>query len=151
MSNPPTSQASSTGPSSTGPSKSGPSRSGPSRSGPFVLLALLVILATLPLWADDGLLRNLTELLTYLALAQTWNLLAGYTGLVSIGQQAWIGVGGYAFFILTDDLGLSIWLALPLTAAVAALMALPASALLFRLRAGYFSLGTWVLAVPGAA
>jgi branched-chain amino acid transport system permease protein len=136
MSDPPTSQASSTG----------PSRSSPSRSGPFVLLAVLVILATLPLWADDGLLRNLTELLTYLALAQTWNLLAGYTGLVSIGQQAWIGVGGYAFFILTDDLGLSIWLALPLTAVVAALMALPASALLFRLRAGYFSLGTWVLA-----
>jgi branched-chain amino acid transport system permease protein len=123
-----------------------PSTSRLSRSGPLWLLGLLAILATLPLWADDGLLRSLTELLTLLALAQTWNLLAGYTGLVSIGQQAWVGVGGYSFFILADDVGLPIWLALLLSAAVAALLALPASALLFRLRTGYFSLGTWVLA-----
>jgi branched-chain amino acid transport system permease protein len=116
------------------------------RGGPLLLLALLVVLASLSVFADDGLLRNLTELLTYLALAQTWNLLAGYTGLVSIGQQAWVGVGGYAFFIFADDAGLPIWLALVLAAGVAALLALPASALLFRLRAGYFSLGTWVLA-----
>ena len=36
-----------------------------------------------------------------LALAQCWNLLAGYAGLVSVGQQAFVGLGGYLLFALT--------------------------------------------------
>ncbi len=40
-----------------------------------------------------------------LVLAQNWNLLAGYAGLVSVGQQAFVGFGAYAMFacvILAD-------------------------------------------------
>lgn len=109
-------------------------------------LALVLTLSSLPLWGGSGLMRMLVEFLTLLALAQLWNLLAGYTGLVSIGQQAWIGVGGYTLIVAADDLGLPIPLGLALAGGVAALLALPAAGLLFRLRGGYFSVGTWVVA-----
>ena len=42
----------------------------------------------------------------YLALASLWNLLAGYTGLVSVGQQAYVGLGGYTVFRWRSSLGI---------------------------------------------
>ena len=50
-----------------------------------------------------------------------WNLLAGYGGLVSIGQQAFVGLGGYALLVLADDAGVNPFLAVPLAGLVAAL------------------------------
>lgn len=91
-------------------------------------------------------LRTLVELMYLLALAQMWNLLAGYAGLVSVGQQAWIGLGGYALIVFADDLGVSPFLAVLLGGVVAAIFAVPSYALLLRLRGGYFAIGTWVVA-----
>jgi branched-chain amino acid transport system permease protein len=62
-----------------------------------------------------------------------------------VGQQAWIGLGGYALMVLADDLGLNMFLAVLLSGLVAALIALPTAPLIFRLRAGYFAIGTWVV------
>jgi|RhiMetdeSRZDD1v2_1073273.scaffolds.fasta_scaffold373046_2 ABC-type nitrate/sulfonate/bicarbonate transport system ATPase subunit len=56
-------------------------------TGPRVLAAV-VVLALGPLWALDSVLRTLISFLTLLVLAQMWSLLAGYAGLVSIGQRA---------------------------------------------------------------
>lgn len=109
-------------------------------------VALGLALLSLPAWGGAGLMRTVVELLSLLALAQLWNLLAGYAGMVSIGQQAWIGVGGYTLIVAADDLGLPIVVGVVLGGVVAALLALPAAALLFRLRGGYFSVGTWVIA-----
>jgi branched-chain amino acid transport system permease protein len=109
-------------------------------------VATIVILLSLPFWGGSGTMRMLVEFLSLLALAQLWNLLAGYTGMVSIGQQAWIGVGGYTLIVAADDLGLPIPLGIALAGMLAALLALPAAALLFRLRGGYFSVGTWMVA-----
>jgi branched-chain amino acid transport system permease protein len=109
-------------------------------------LVLLLILLSAPLWASSGLLRSLVEFLSLLALAQMWNLLAGYAGMVSIGQQAWIGLGGYTLFVVADDLGMPIVAGILAAGLVAGLLALPSAALLFRLRGGYFSVGTWVVA-----
>lgn len=107
---------------------------------------ILVILVTVPFWAGADLLRTLVELMYLLALAQMWNLMAGYAGLVSVGQQAWIGLGGYALIVLADDVHLSPFPAVILGGVVAAALSIPAAALLFRLRGGYFAIGTWVVA-----
>lgn len=107
---------------------------------------LVLVLLSAPFWASTGQLRSLIELLTLLALAQIWNLLAGYAGLVSIGQQAWIGVGAYTLIVVADDLGLGIITGILAGGLVSAALALPTAALLFRLRGGYFSIGTWVVA-----
>ena len=54
-----------------------------------------------------------------------WNLLAGYAGLLSIGQQAYVGLGGYALIVLADDLGVDPFLSVPLAGLIAAALALP--------------------------
>jgi branched-chain amino acid transport system permease protein len=107
---------------------------------------VVVILALAPSWATLGQLRNLVELLTLLAIAQMWNLLAGYAGLVSIGQQGYIGIGAYAFYALGEKAGVQPFLAVVLAGLIAAAISVPSAALVFRLRAGYFAIGTWVVA-----
>jgi branched-chain amino acid transport system permease protein len=107
---------------------------------------LLAGLMALPLTREAGLMRMVVELIALLVLAQMWNLLAGYAGLVSIGQQAYIGLGGYVLIVLADDLGVNPFLAVPLAGIAAVGFALPTAALVFRFRGGYFAVGTWAVA-----
>src|SRR5690348_11991867 len=114
--------------------------------GVVVIAATLIVLALAPFWGDRQTLRLLAEILTFVALASLWNLLAGYAGLVSVGQQAYVGLGGYVLFASTIEAGLHPLLAVPIAGAVAAVVALPVAGLLFRLRGHYFAIGTWVVA-----
>jgi branched-chain amino acid transport system permease protein len=61
-------------------------------------VAIFAVLVFLPFFAGRGLIQDMFFILTMLVLAQFWNLLAGYGGLVSIGQQAFVGMGAYAMF-----------------------------------------------------
>ena len=63
-----------------------------------VFVVALVALAAAPVWGGRDDLRLLSEIYAYVALASLWNLLAGYAGLVSVGQQAYVGLGGYVLF-----------------------------------------------------
>lgn len=112
----------------------------------LLLAAALAALATVPWWLGEGDMRSLVELFTLLALAQMWNLLAGYAGLVSVGQQAFIGIGAYSLYALGDKGGVHPFVAVLLAGLVAAAFALPTAAAGFRLRGGYFAIGTWVIA-----
>src|SRR4029077_4743726 len=80
------------------------------------------------------------------ALALLWNLLAGFAGLVSVGQQAYVGLGAYLLFALTMLPGLPPLWALPIVGLIAAAISIPVAALIFRLRGHYFAIGTWVVA-----
>ena len=81
-----------------------------------------------------------------LALAQYWNLLAGYAGLVSVGQQAFVGLGGYALFAAIIYGGVDPLAAILLAGMVAGLLAIPTAFITFRLKGAYFAIGTWVVA-----
>jgi branched-chain amino acid transport system permease protein len=111
-----------------------------------VLSCVLGVLLTVPWWAGLGLQRDFVEFFTLLALAQMWNLLAGYAGLVSIGQQAFIGIGGYSLYMLADRGGVHPFGAVALAGLVAAAISIPVAALAFKLRGGYFAICTWVIA-----
>lgn len=108
--------------------------------------AVFVLLAAAPGWMDRAALLRAVEFAYIVALAQLWNLLAGYAGLMSIGQQLFVGLGGYALYIGSIRFGLPAWAGLPLAGLVAALAAVPAALLLFRLRGAQFAIGSWVLA-----
>ena len=109
-------------------------------------LGLLVIaLAALPFVMTSSATDSLVNLFILIALASMWNLLAGFAGLVSIGQQAFFGLGAYAVLMLAEH-GVQAYLAIPLAAGIAALFAIPTSWLAFRLRGDYFAIGTWVIA-----
>ncbi|TDL90879.1 branched-chain amino acid ABC transporter permease [Meridianimarinicoccus aquatilis] len=112
-----------------------------------VLAALIVvILIAAPYWAGRADMRLMGEIFLYLALASLWNLLAGYAGLVSVGQQAYVGFGGYMLFALTIFAGLPPVVAIALAGVLGALISIPVAALIFRLRGAYFAIGTWVMA-----
>ncbi|MCX4825887.1 hypothetical protein OG883_39990 [Streptomyces sp. NBC_01142] len=74
-----------------------------------------------------------------------WNALAGYAGLVSVGQQAFIGFGAYGTILLTQH-SVQPYLAVVLAAVASALLAAVLSLLVLRLRGGQFAVGTWVVA-----
>jgi branched-chain amino acid transport system permease protein len=117
-----------------------------SRIGTGFLLAIVVVLAFAPMWGGREDLRLLSEIYSYVALASLWNLLAGYAGLVSVGQQAYVGIGAYALFALTMFAGVHPLIAIPIAGLVAAVISVPVATLLFRLRGHYFAIATWVIA-----
>jgi branched-chain amino acid transport system permease protein len=117
-----------------------------SRIGVALLGTALVILAFAPYWGDRQTLRLLAEIFTFVVLASLWNLLAGYAGLVSVGQQAYVGLGGYLLFALTMFLDMHPIVAIASAGLIGALVSIPVAGLIFRLRGAYFAIGTWVVA-----
>jgi len=117
-----------------------------SRIGTALCVVGLAVLAAAPLWGGRDDLQLLSEIYAYAALASLWNLLAGYAGLVSVGQQAYVGLGAYVLFALAILAGVSPLWAIPLAGIVAAAVAVPVAALVFRLRGHYFAIGTWIVA-----
>ena len=71
------------------------------RGGLLALLVIALLALPLALAGRPFELRVLTVMFLYAAMGQAWNLLAGYAGLVSVGQQAFVGLGGYLLFALT--------------------------------------------------
>lgn len=114
--------------------------------GGVLLLVVVLLAAVVPYVVTLGALSSLVMLFAFVILGTTWNLLAGYGGMVSVGQQAYVGVGGYALIQLADAVGAPPWLAVPAAGLIGAAIALPTSYLVFRLAGGYFAIGTWVVA-----
>jgi len=110
-----------------------------SRIGMAAFALGLLLLAAAPAWGGRDDLRLLAEIYAYVALASLWNLLAGYAGLVSVGQQAYVGLGAYVLFASTILAGIHPLLAVPVAGAVAAIVALPVAGLMFRLSASQIS------------
>ena len=117
-----------------------------SRPAAIAACVVLLTLVLLPLFAGRNLIQDLIFLFYMLALAQCWNLLAGYAGLISVGQQAFVGLGGYLLFALTLLGGINPLFAIPIAGLVSAVLALPTALIVFRLRGAYFAIGTWVVA-----
>jgi branched-chain amino acid transport system permease protein len=117
-----------------------------SRTALWVASALVLFAASLPWWAESSWMREFVEIACYFIYASMWNLLAGYGGMVSIGQQAFFGLGGYGLVLLGNVAGVNPFVAIPLAALAAAAIAVPVSRLAFRLEGGYFAIGTWVIA-----
>jgi branched-chain amino acid transport system permease protein len=112
------------------------------------LAAVIIVLAVLPMAAvPRSWLLYLFLFFVYLAMANMWNLLCGYSGLISLCQPAFIGLAGYTL-VISAWWGLPIYLGILIGAIVAAAFALLISIPVFRLRGIYFAIGT--LVVPEA-
>lgn len=120
----------------------------PGLRGGLVPLVIVVVLVVLPiLGVPRAWLLYLFLFFVYLAMANMWNLLAGYSGLISLCQPAFIGLAGYTLVIITWN-GLPFYLGIIAGAIIAAAFALLISIPVFRLRGIYFAIGT--LVVPEA-
>jgi branched-chain amino acid transport system permease protein len=116
-----------------------------SRIGMGLIGVAVLLLAVVPFTLNDAAVEQLTTLLIFVILAGMWNVLAGYGGMVSVGQQGFIGLGAYGTIFFTQH-GVAPYLAMVLGAAVAGALSLPLSLLVLRLRGGQFAIGTWVVA-----
>jgi branched-chain amino acid transport system permease protein len=110
------------------------------------LAAIVIALFFVPLTMSDNVMQKLTSLFILVILAMMWNALAGYGGLVSVGQQAFIGIGAYATIFLGHVHTVAPFLAMLLAALIAAVIAAVVAPILLQLRAGAFAIGTWVVA-----
>jgi branched-chain amino acid transport system permease protein len=108
-------------------------------------LVVVVVLFAFPYYVKSGPLGIMIQGLIVLTLASMWNLLAGYAGLVSVGQQAFFGLGAY-FVLIPAMHGVTPWAGLLVATIGAAVCAVPLWWLVARLRLGYFAIATWVLA-----
>ena len=116
-----------------------------SRIASVVALAAVAALFAVPELMGANAVQQLTSLFTFLILAVMWNALAGYGGMVSVGQQAFIGFGAYTTIFLTQH-GVTPYLAVVIAALASAVLAAVESLLVLSLRGGQFAVGTWVVA-----
>ncbi len=117
-----------------------------SRIAGVLATALVMVAIVLPVFAGRSLIQDLFFVFTLAVLAQWWNLLAGYGGLVSVGQQAFVGIGAYAMFGSVILWGLDPVPAILLGGLAALVLAVPTAFFAFRLQGAYFAIGTWVIA-----
>jgi len=75
-----------------------------------------------------------------------WNVMAGYADIMTLGQHMFVGLGAYAFFGMVSLVGIDPYLAIFAAGAVALVFAIPVMFVVFRLRAAYLAVGTWVVA-----
>jgi len=111
-----------------------------------VVLVILVALFTLPNWGGSYINMLVRLMCMYIVLGQMWNLLAGYAGLVSLGQQMYIGLGAFSVAISAENFGVPFIPALLIGGVVSMVVAIGLSYLLLRMKGMYFSIATWIFA-----
>jgi len=116
-----------------------------SRASVACVAVLAVVAAIAPQWLGPGAMDRLTILFVYVIMAAMWNALAGYAGLVSVGQQLFVGLGAY-FTIKLADWGLNPFVGMMLAGMIVAIVAVPLSYPMLRLKGGEFAIGMWVVA-----
>jgi branched-chain amino acid transport system permease protein len=114
------------------------------KSQKYGLGILALALLSCPLWGSEYIVLFCLLFFLYLAFSQMWNLLAGYSGLLSLGQQSFIGIGGYSVAVLCNYYNMNLWLSVLIGGLFSSLLALFMSLFIFRMKGIYFAIGTWI-------
>jgi branched-chain amino acid transport system permease protein len=114
---------------------------------PVLSVAIVLVLVEGPSYFSLGQLNTAVTLLGFVAIAQAWNIVAGFGGQVSLGVSAFVGVGGYSAVLLMVHAGSPLLLAIGLAGVAGGLLAALISPAVFRLRGPYFTVGTLGLAL----
>lgn len=106
----------------------------------FLLATIFLILLILPLFLDNYALGIFVMIFFWAYVGQSWNVLTGYTGHISLGHALYIGVGAYTSTYLAQTFGMTPWFGLIIGGVLAAVIALFLGFLGFRfgLRGVYF-------------
>ena len=112
----------------------------------LVIATIVIILFTLPMWGSKYAIMMVTLMGVYITLGNMWNLLAGYSGLVSLGLQMYIGVGAFTVAAFSNYAGMPLVPALLMGGIVSTVIAIGLSYLLLRMRGMYFAIATWMFA-----
>ena len=110
----------------------------------LLIAAVFVVLLALPLFLDKYALGIFVMIFYWAYVGQSWNVLTGYTGHISLGHALYIGIGAYASTYLAQTLGLSPWIGMFVGGIIAVVFALALGFLGFRfgIRGVYFVIMT---------
>ena len=111
-----------------------------------VIVAILIAAALLPFYGSQYVVNVCMLIFLYMSLGQMWNLLGGYSGLVSLGQQLFVGLGGYTLAIVTQTYGQSIVVGAVISLVLSVVIAYVISFPIFKMKGVYFTIGTWIIA-----
>ncbi|MDR0875582.1 MAG: branched-chain amino acid ABC transporter permease [Clostridiales Family XIII bacterium] len=109
----------------------------------IIVILCLYLVPGSPL-ATDNMMRIGLLIALYCTLGLMWNLMAGYTGMVSLGQQIFIGIAGYNVAVFATTFGLPFWAGMFCGAGISVLLSVALSFLLFRMKGMYFAIATWI-------
>lgn len=112
----------------------------------IIFLIAIVFFVTFNFWGPAYAINVLTLIMLYMSLGQMWNLLSGFTGLTSLGQQVFIGIGGFSLAVCCQKFGLPIPVGFIVGGAFAVGFALLISIPVFKMNGVYFTIGTWIIA-----
>ncbi len=112
----------------------------------FIVIAVALFLVPVTGIGTTNFYRILINIAIYIALAQMWNLMAGYAGMLSLGNQLFVGIGGYCVAMVTTKFGLPFFLGFILGGLISAVLAVALSAILLKMRGMYFAISTWLIA-----
>ena len=116
----------------------------------FILLAILLVLAATPfLFSGSQPLSTAAKICVFIVLVASYDLLLGYTGIVSFAHTMFFGIGGYGIAIALERLGptwTSVAIGLVVALLLSALLAVAIGLLSLRVRAIFFSMITLAVA-----
>jgi branched-chain amino acid transport system permease protein len=108
-------------------------------------IPLLAVLSLIPLFGPgDFILRILISVFMFAALAESWNIISGFTGYFSFGQVAFFGIGAYTMALLLRWFNLSPFIIIAAAVVISAGFAFVLGIITLRLRGAYFTLSTLV-------
>jgi branched-chain amino acid transport system permease protein len=112
---------------------------------PLLIALFALLLAVVPLFGGDYVLAFCVQLLVFVSLAYSWNLIGGYAGYTHFGQVTFFGLGAYVGALLMQS-GVHWLLAVAAAALSALLVALPLGGVMLRLRGPFFAIGMYGMA-----
>jgi branched-chain amino acid transport system permease protein len=116
----------------------------------FVGAVVFIAVAVLPRFVTDVYTQNVLILtLMYAAVSQSWNILGGYCGQISLGHALYFGVGAYTASLLFVTYGINPWLGMVAGGVLSAVLAMALGWPCFRLKGHYYSIATIVIAEIG--
>jgi branched-chain amino acid transport system permease protein len=116
----------------------------------IVAFCLAAIAAVVPLFVKDSYVQNIMVLtLMWGALSQSWNILSGYCGQISLGHALYFGIGAYTTTLLFTKFGVLPWFGMVGGGLISAVIAMALGYPCFRLRGHYFVIATIVIAEIG--
>lgn len=95
---------------------------------------------------SNNAMRYMIQVFLYITMAEMWNLLSGFAGMTSLGQQLYIGLAGYSVAVATTKFQLSLRIGLAIGVGISVIIAMLLALVLYRMEGMYFSIATWVVA-----
>ena len=112
------------------------------------LAALTLCLIVFPLFGPSPFYLHLMILIfMYAVMSQSWNVIAGLSGQISLGHGAFFGIGAYTSSVLYVQYGLTPWLGILLGMVFAALVAIAIGIPMLRLSGHYFAIATLLIGI----